>query len=200
VATTYRGDVGSGNIIKQIFQEIYLGPALFSKTYGFSPVLHEKSGLNQQEKPIIEPAGIKKLSRENMLAVATGRPASEANYCLEAFGFKDYFERVLTLDDCLREEQHRRENGEKKPLLSKPNPFMLDTIVDQLIETPENRYYVGDMPDDMIAASRSRSGFVGIGLTASAQDKTRLAKNLKDNGATRVFDTARDLMQFFSAP
>ena len=33
----YKGDVGSGNIIKQIFQEVYLGPVLFKSTYGFSP-------------------------------------------------------------------------------------------------------------------------------------------------------------------
>ena len=31
----YTGDVGSGNIIKQIFQEIYLGQELFKETYGF---------------------------------------------------------------------------------------------------------------------------------------------------------------------
>jgi len=34
VAECYRGDVNTGNIIKRMFQEIYLGPSLFSAIYG----------------------------------------------------------------------------------------------------------------------------------------------------------------------
>jgi len=199
VAATYRGDVGSGNIIKQIFQEIYLGPMLFSNTYGFSPALHTGNGLNAQEKPLIEPSLVRELANKNILAVATGRPGSEAKYGLDMFGFKKYFTRVLTLDDCLAAEHARLKNDETKRSLSKPDPFMLDAIGEQIAELPAKRYYVGDMPDDMLAASRSEAGFIGIGFTASAQDKTGLDQKLMANGASRVFDTADDLVQFFSA-
>ncbi|RUA02623.1 MAG: hypothetical protein DSY89_02535, partial [Deltaproteobacteria bacterium] len=78
VAAACQKDVGNGNIIKQIFQEIYLGPTLFLDTYGFPPALHIDKGLNTQEKPLIEPSAIGRLAERNILAVATGRPGSEA--------------------------------------------------------------------------------------------------------------------------
>ncbi|MBW1837965.1 MAG: hypothetical protein JRI99_13715 [Deltaproteobacteria bacterium] len=40
VSSFYSGDVGSGNIIKQIFQELYLGKALFEKTYQMRVKVH----------------------------------------------------------------------------------------------------------------------------------------------------------------
>lgn len=42
----YAGDVGSGNVIKQIFQEIYLGQELFSQTYGLHPSIACRMGLS----------------------------------------------------------------------------------------------------------------------------------------------------------
>jgi phosphoglycolate phosphatase-like HAD superfamily hydrolase len=200
VAGNYQGDVGSGNIIKQIFQEIYLGSDLFYNTYGFSPALYMGNGLNQQESPIIDPVSIQQLARENVLAIATGRPAAEAECGLEMFGLKKYFPIVLTLDDCQKAEQNQVKNKRKSVSLSKPNPFMLDAIANLLVELPETRYYVGDMPDDMLAASRSQAKFIGIGFTASVQDKTGLEEKLRANGASKVFDTAAALLQFLSAP
>jgi phosphoglycolate phosphatase-like HAD superfamily hydrolase len=42
IADFYSGDVGSGNIIKQIFQDIYLGPALFKSTYHLEPEIYRE--------------------------------------------------------------------------------------------------------------------------------------------------------------
>ncbi len=199
ITEIYRGDVGSGNIIKQIFQEIYLGETLFAETYGFSPSLHKDIGLNGLEKLIIEQIFIGKLAERNLLAIATGRPRAEALHPLNAFGLKAYFTLVITLDDCLAAEQKRFERDGKRQSLSKPDPFMLDTITDKIGQLPAKRYYVGDMPDDMIAASRARKEFIGIGFTASAPDKTGLREKLRASGAGQVFDTADSLMTFFSS-
>jgi len=199
ITDIYRGDVGSGNIIKQIFQEIYLGKTLFSKTYGLPHALHQNIGLNHLEKLIIEKQLIGKLAERNLLAIATGRPRAEALYPLNAFGLKEYFIRVITLDDCLAAEQKRFEHDGKKQSLSKPDPFMLDTITDKIGRLPAKRYYVGDMPDDMIAASRAREKFTGIGFTASALDKTGLEEKLRAAGAAQMFDTTAALITFFSS-
>lgn len=199
ITEIYRGDVGSGNMIKQIFQEIYLGETLFAETYGFSPSLHKDIGLNGLEKLIIEQQLIGSLAGRNLLAIATGRPRAEAWYPLNAFGLKAFFTLVITLEDCLAAEQKRFEHDGKKQSLSKPDPFMLDTITDKIGRLPAKRYYVGDMPDDMIAASRARKEFIGIGFTASAPDKTGLREKLRASGAGQVFDTADSLMTFFSS-
>jgi len=199
ITEIYRGDVGSGNIIKQIFQEIYLGKTLFVETYGFPTALHQDIGLNGMEKLIIEQGFIGKLAERNLLAIATGRPRAEALYPLNAFGLKTYFTLVVTLDDCLAAEQKYFGREGKKQSLSKPDPFMLDTITDKIGRLPAKRYYVGDMPDDMIAASRAREEFIGIGFTISASDKTGLEEKLRAAGAAQVFDTTTSLLAFFSS-
>ncbi len=91
VAAFFRGDVGSGNIIKQIFQEVYLGRRLFQKTYGFAPRRHRGRGLIEREKPIVRPADLQSLAERHILAIATGRPACEADYPLQAFGLASVF-------------------------------------------------------------------------------------------------------------
>ena len=79
----YAGDVGSGNVIKQIFQEIYLGQELFTRTYGFAPQYCKQEGLILKEKLFTPKELLKKLAESGTLAIATGRPRSEALYPLE---------------------------------------------------------------------------------------------------------------------
>ena len=76
---------------------------------------------------------------------------------------------------------------------------MLDTLTDKISPLPAKKYYLGDMPDDMIAASRAREKFTGIGFTATAPDKTGLGKKLRAAGAAQVFGTTESLMKFFSS-
>lgn len=188
IARLYQGDVGSGNIIKQIFQEIYLGEKLFISTYERSPEMYRSEGYILRENVLIDPSILKKLSKENILAIATGRPQAEAYYPLEHFKLKDFFRVVYSLDDCMREEQRiLKENG-KKVSLSKPHPYMLDAIAKYVGEVVNGYYYVGDMPDDMQAAKSSRKGFRGIGILLSATRKEISKRNLTQAGADYVID------------
>ena len=189
----YEGDVGSGNIIKHIFQEVYLGKALFEATYGAPPRFYHNEGFIHREKLLIDPSILDKLAKNNVLAIATGRPRAEADYPLDHFDLRKYFSKVLALEDCLEEEERvTRETG-KKVSLSKPDPFMLDEIAaDQ--ENPFTGYfYIGDMPDDMSAAKRSEAGYKGIGLIMSAPDKASLKKELQRAGADYIIEDFKQL-------
>jgi HAD superfamily hydrolase (TIGR01548 family) len=191
----YTGDVGTGNIIKQIFQEIYLGRELFESTYGIrSKVYHEKGFINR-ETLLIDKSILESLSRSNILAIATGRPQIEADYPLELFDLKKFFSVILTLDDCLKEEQKIFEQKQKKVSLSKPNPYMLDAIEAAHENKVTKYYYVGDMPDDMMAASRSRAGFFGIGVLISSSEKDRLKKDLENAGADYIIEDFDELLK-----
>ena len=193
IADLYSGDVGSGNVIKQMFQEIYLGKALFESTYQIqAKVFHEK-GLIDQETLLVEKSVLENLSRQNILAIATGRPRIEADYPLDLLHLKKYFTYVLTLDDCIQEEQKRFKNDRKKVSLSKPNPFMLDAVAAALENRVSGYYYVGDMPDDMMAASNSRAGFTAIGILKSSSDKDRLRIDLKRSGADYIIEDFDEL-------
>ena len=195
ISGLYTGDVGTGNIIKQIFQEIYLGRELFESTYGIrSRVYHEKGFINR-ETLLIDKSILESLLRNNILAIATGRPQIEADYPLEFFDLKKFFSAILTLDDCLKEEQKLFEQKQKKVSLSKPNPYMLDAIEAACKNNVSKYYYVGDMPDDMIAASRSRAGFLSIGILISSSEKDRLKKNLENAGADYIIENFDELVK-----
>ena len=188
IAGLYAGDVGSGNIIKQIFQEIYLGHELFKSTYNLTPKVYEGDGFILRENVLIDRSVLEALSRNNILAIATGRPRAEAEYPLKHFDLRKYFEMIYTLDDCLREEKRILAQKGEKVSLSKPHPFMLDAIADGLKEKFDGYYYVGDMPDDMAAASRSKAGCKGVGLLLSAPAKDSLRRKLIRAGADFIID------------
>jgi HAD superfamily hydrolase (TIGR01548 family) len=193
LTSLYTGDVGSGNIIKQIFQEIYLGKDLFESTYGIPAKVYYEKGYINREKLLIDKSLLESLSKNNILAIATGRPKAEAYYPLDFFGLRKFFTVIYSLDDCLREEQKIFEQKKKKVSFSKPNPFMLDAIEKIYGDNVSEFYYIGDMPDDMVAASKSRAGFVGIGILISSSDKDKLKEDLLQAGAVYIIEDFKEI-------
>jgi hypothetical protein len=194
VENFYEGDVGSGNIIKQIFQEIYLGKDLFKSIYGIPPRIYTADGYIKREKPIVTQDFLDAFLEENILAIATGRPKIEADYALKLFDLRKYFSMVLTLDDCIKEEKRILEKTGQIMSLVKPSPYMLDTISESIKNTVCGFYYIGDMPDDMIAASRSKVGFTGVGFLSSSSDQTILRNNLLNAGAKHIIRCFKELI------
>jgi len=189
----YSGDVGSGNVIKQLFQEIYLGEALFSRIYNLPPKIYRGRGYIYREKLLIENARLKALSENNILAIATGRPKAETDIPLDHFDIRAYFKLVYTLDDCLEAEAKLRQAGGETVSLSKPNPFMLDAIAQAAGDRVQKRYYIGDMPDDMQAAAGSKAEYVGVGVALSAPEKEALKAKLAAAGADYIIESYDDL-------
>ena len=189
----YTGDVGSGNIIKQIFQEVYLGEDLFEATYGLTPKFYHEEGLIHSEKLLIDKRLLDELAAKHVLAIATGRPRAEADYPLDHFGIKKYFTSVMVLEDCLEEEARILKTEAKKVSLSKPHPFMLDAIAADINSPVAEYVYIGDMPDDMVAAKKSTQGYKGIGLIMSAPDKENLKKTLERAGADGIVENFEQL-------
>lgn len=188
VAEWFKGDVGTGNIIKQIFQEIYLGRILFQQIYGVRSRFWKGEGLINQEFLLIDRTILERLAKEHFLAVATGRPRLEADYPLDHFTVRKYFQIVITLDDCILEEERIfKERGERVSL-SKPNPFMLDLIPRLSGKDFLEYYYLGDTPDDMLAARSSLSGYQGVGVVLSSPDRGNLRRELLKAGAHHIID------------
>jgi len=189
----YTGDVGSGNTIKQIFQEVYLGKELFEATYNLAPQFYLEEGFNHREQLLIDKHILEELAANNILAIATGRPRAEADYPLNHFGIRKYFTSVMALEDCLEEEARVLKAQAKKISLSKPDPFMLDAIAESQKDLFDESYYIGDMPDDMIAAKKSAGGYKAVGLIMSAPDKASLKKELKRAGADTIIENFKQL-------
>jgi len=199
ISGLYKGDVGSGNIIKQIFQEVYLGKQLFEATYGLSRQFYHEDGLIHREQLLIDKRILAKLAANHILAIATGRPRAEADYPLDHFDLRKYFTMVLTLGDCLEEEARVLKKEGKKVSLSKPAPYMLDAIAAGQ-ENPISEYvYIGDMPDDMVAAKNSKTGYKAVGLLLSAPEKTSLKKQLLRAGADDIIEDFAQLIALLAS-
>lgn len=195
----YTGDVGSGNIIKQIFQEVYLGKDLFEATYDRKPKFYFNDGLIHHEKLLIDRRLLGELAAKHVLAIATGRPRAEANYPLDHFDIRKYFADVVALEDCLEQEKHILKSEGKTVSLSKPHPYMLDKIAADIQNPVAGYYYVGDMPDDMVAAKNSAAGFKGIGMLLSTPDKARLEADLLQAGADTIIEDFAQLKSFIES-
>ncbi|MDZ4165053.1 MAG: HAD hydrolase-like protein [Smithellaceae bacterium] len=200
VTAWFQGDVGSGNMVKQIFQEIYLGGPLFRSTYGLEPRFHRGEGLINEETLLIDQETLAGLAENHVLAIATGRPEGEADYALDHFSIRKYFRLMVTLDDCLREEERIfREQGERIAL-SKPHPYMLDRIPELIKESFEGYYYLGDMTDDMRAAAASRFGYRGVGILFSSPDRENQRRGLLEAGAHCLIEDVAVLPEMLASP
>jgi hypothetical protein len=195
IESLYKGDVGSGNIIKQIFQEIYLGEQLFRSTYTMNPAVYRGDGFILREKVMIDRKFLQELTAHNVLAIATGRPRAEAEYPLNHFNLNQYFAKILTLDDCLIEEKRILEKEGRTVSLSKPNPFMLNAMAKIFREPFDRFYYIGDMPDDMLAAGAAVPNYIAIGILLTAPDKESLKRNLTAAGADYILGSFEELRE-----
>ncbi len=86
-----RGEVGGGNLVKQIFQEVYLGAARFRATYGLPPRAYRGKGFLERERLLAPPALLRSLASRHLLGIATGRPEAEAGYFLDRFALRPLF-------------------------------------------------------------------------------------------------------------
>lgn len=194
VAQCQQGDVCTGNRIKRIFQEIYLGRSLFPVHYREEPMFFHEEGLIHREKSLLDAALLQVLARDQILAIATGRPGSEAEFPLDRFGLRQYFNAVITLDDSTREEEKIfLERGERVSL-KKPNPYMLDQIPKMIERSFGECYYLGDMPDDMQAARASQNGYRGVGVILGATEPENLRRELLQAGADFVVTNPGELL------
>lgn len=188
VTSCYQGDVDTGNRIKRIFQEIYLGPSLFTALHGGQPRYYRGEGLIHRESLLMDPTLLAALSRNHILAIATGRPRAEADFPLDRFDLRKYFQLVITLDDCSREEEKIFTERGERISLKKPDPYMLDRIPSLIGKGFSKCYYLGDMPDDMQAARSSKTGYRGVGVVLSSADPKNLRKELLQAGADHIID------------
>jgi phosphoglycolate phosphatase-like HAD superfamily hydrolase len=174
------GDVGSGNLVKRIFQELYLGPELFEEVYGARALFDLRAVDRESPEPETAGAGAARrgrafIDRERLipstahlvelaslggLAIATGRPAVEARYPLRKFGIAHLFKALVSEDDVVEAEKARG-----RPL-RKPDPFSVALAIERSGAAPAGNpasgrrltpeggpvFYVGDMPGDMTAA------------------------------------------------
>lgn len=188
-----RGDIADGNLIRRLFQELYLGSNLFRTTYGLEARGHKGPGLIETERLLIPADSFQRLAERHILAIATGRPFAEAFHTLKLFRIENFFSRILTLDDCHMAQEWAEVLFGNRPSFEKPHPFMLNAIQADIEGPVDRRFYIGDMPDDMRAAKSATPPCTAIGFLGSDAAPDDLRLQLLEAGADRIVTSADEI-------
>jgi HAD superfamily hydrolase (TIGR01548 family) len=190
-----KGDLEQENIVKRIFQEVYLGDK-FASYYHLRPLFYRKQGLYLRERLLISRKILSTLHKRLQMGIASGRPRFEAQLALRRFRLLPYFDSVVTLDECQEEEARILNITGKKVNYSKPHPYSILRVV-QEIGIPHPRCgYVGDVVDDMLAARAAKKALqiLAIGFIKDRSMHDAIKKSLLRAGADLVIKSPHELL------
>ena len=186
--------------LRDVFQQLYLGPKLYREFEGGEADLWEASestsgedrpasgeaeidgqGFIHDEPVIVEPETIEALRAGWGLGILTGRPEAEAEVALERAGLGD-------LDPHYRFTMDDWEAG-------KPDPAALLELADRL--GADRVAFVGDTLDDVETAVNASEvddrEFYGVGVLTGGLTGDRGRKKYEQAGAAAVVDSVNDV-------
>ena len=193
------GDIDQENLIKRIFQEIYLG-GKFAVRYHLSPLFYKGKGFHLQEKLLIPKKILSALRKKVRMGIASGRPRFEAEIALKRFGLQPHFDSVVTLNECEIEENRIFHATGKRVDRSKPHPYSILRTVREIGIPDPKCGYVGDVVDDMLAAraAKKKLSIIAIGFLVGHHDKKAGKISLIKSGADLLIEKPSQLLRLIS--
>jgi HAD superfamily hydrolase (TIGR01548 family) len=128
-----------------------------------------------QEKWLLPPANLRRLSKLAELDIFTGRIRRELDYTLDRWGARDFFHKIVSVENV------------KRP---KPAPDGLLQILEG--RDSSSALYVGDNVDDALAAQAARVPFVGI-LPRRSEERRQRGTRLRELGALAILSDVKEL-------
>jgi len=189
------GELDQENLVKRIFQEVYLGKK-FASYYHLRPLFYRRQGLYLRERLLISRKILSTLHKRLQMGIASGRPRFEAELALRRFRLLPYFDSVVTLDECHEEETRMFRTTRRRVKYAKPHPYSLLRVV-QEIGIPKPRCgYVGDVVDDMLAAQaiKKKLRIVAIGFLSGRSKLKVLKESLFRAGADLILRSPDELL------
>lgn len=190
------GDLDRENLVKRVFQEVYLG-RMFPDRYHLHPVFHKGKGLYLQEKALISRKILSTLRHTARMGIASGRPRFEVGLALKRLRLHPYFDSVVTLDDCEAEENRIFASTGKRISCSKPRPYAILKVVQEIGIPNPLCGYVGDVVDDMLAARAAKRylQILGVGFLGSRRKRKIAREALRRAGADLIIENPRQLLR-----
>ncbi|MFB6102486.1 MAG: TIGR01548 family HAD-type hydrolase [Haloplanus sp.] len=166
--------------LREVFQALYLGSALYRDLEGGEPPF-DAPGYIHDEPVLAERSTLDWLTDHFGVGVLTGRPAAEADIALSRVGLSVPDHYRFTMDDW--------EAG-------KPHPRALVTLADRLDAT--RVVFAGDTLDDVrtatnAAAADADRSYYGVGVLTGGLTGDDGRRAFHDVGAAAVVDDVNDL-------
>ncbi|AOW80783.1 HAD family hydrolase [Halodesulfurarchaeum formicicum] len=175
--------------LRDVFQQLYLGPSGYRDLEGGEPDLYEGStadlelppaGFMADEPILIEPATIETLTANFEIGVVTGRPRAEAHLALDRVGLSVSADRLYAMEDWT----------------GKPDPTALIQVAERT--GAETLAFAGDTRDDVRTAVNAterdrRREYYGIGVLTGGLAGASGRAAFESVGAAAVVETVNEL-------
>jgi phosphoglycolate phosphatase-like HAD superfamily hydrolase len=181
------------DLLKRLFEEIYLGKELFTKFYNVPSFFKFRESLLDKEMFIATKETLDILSqRFGESWIYSGRPKTQAMYLLEKFDYGEYFNKKdsVFLGDLLKSEDEMEEFG-------KPDPTLFIELIEKLVDQKTMVAYVGDGIADAMLVNNARSegveNLLFLGVMSSSEDSDKLFTEYRKHGADVIMSGVNDI-------
>ncbi|RLI90996.1 MAG: hypothetical protein DRO89_04815 [Candidatus Altiarchaeales archaeon] len=175
-------------LIKRIFEEIYLGKDLFCDKYKEQPRFFKGEGLILNERPLVDLKTLLELRRKYYFGIVTGRERFEAE-----LGLKNNFGKIFRPDLMVTREDTEAKKPAPEPLLKCKKRICKKYKLGE----DAGAIYVGDSIDDLKAARNANFYFIAIlSGTANARERDILRKKFHEMMSDLVIDDAKELLLY----
>jgi phosphoglycolate phosphatase-like HAD superfamily hydrolase len=181
------------DLLKRLFEEIYLGKDLFTKIYA-TPSFFEFDGSlidNEDFIPTKETLDVLR-GQLGTFGIYSGRPKPQGMYVLEKYGYTSYFDEKesVFLGDLLTSEEEMEKLG-------KPNPTLFIELIEKTVGKDVKIAYVGDgIADAMLVEKAKAKGFENLcflGVMSTSEDSNKLFTEYSKHGADAILTGANDI-------
>ena len=186
-------DLEKPDLIKRLFEEIYLGKDLFTKIYGSPSVFRFDNSFIDVEEFIPTKETMDMLRRQfGTFGIYSGRPKPQGMYILEKYDYTGYFEEQesVFLGDLLKSEAEMQKLG-------KPDPTLFIELIEKTVGKETRVAYVGDGIADALVVERAKAkglkNLTFLGVVSSSEDSNKLFTEYSKHGVDAVITDVNDI-------
>ena len=186
------------DLLKRLFEEIYLGKELYTKIYGYPSFFNFDSSLIDIEKFIPSKETLEMLRDQfGKFGIYSGRPKPQGIYVLEKYSYMEYFNEIesVFLGDLLNSEDEMEKLG-------KPDPTLFVKLIEKMLQKEKSIAYVGDGIADAILIEKTKAmGFENVsflGIMSSPENSHKLFTEYSKHGADAIMIDVNDIPYLFT--
>ena len=192
-------DLEKPDLLKRLFEEIYLGKELYTKIYSKPSFFNFDRNFIDVEKFIPTKETLDLLYRKfGRFGIYSGRPKPQGLYILEKFGYTEYFDenKSVFLGDMLKTEIEMEKLG-------KPNPTLFIELLEKYSDNGTGILYIGDGIADAILVKKTKlkgiKNLYFFGASSSSEDLSKLFNEYNKHGADAIVTDVNDIPSLFTS-
>ena len=186
-------DLEQPDLLKRLFEEIYLGKELFTKIYGVPAFFKFADSFIDKEAFIPTKETMDMLrGRFGAFGIYSGRPRPQGMYILEKYDYLGYFDEQesVFLGDLLKSEEEMEKLG-------KPDPTLFIELVEETVDKETGVAYVGDGIADALMVEKAKTkgleNLTFLGVVSSSEDSNKLFTEYSKHGVDAVVTDVNDI-------